>query len=462
MYGISEYRSAYLRGLFSPDQVIADHLRYAKIVQERVNAISVINPNAERLAEESAQRYRQERPLGPLDGIPVIVKDSYHVRGLPRWHGSAIHEGDAVSAFSSEPILRLEEQGAIVLCKGTMPDMGMLGSGISSQFGIVRNPWNPMFSPGGSSSGPGAALACGLGAMALGTDVAGSVRLPAAHCGLAGIKPTQGRIAYSPASTMRSSGVLGRSVSDVIEGLACVGRQASTDPWCLPGRFEPQPIEQVLATMPRVGLILNMGYGKPVVADVEQSVRRAAIRLEQAGCRVEELALHLTDTDFANADRVFKAHAASEIRSSRHPDKVLDLVHDWVQEAERVSMADYDDALNGLLITVHAIQEATCRYDYLICPVIPVIGFPAESPGPGDDAMLLHHTQFTAWFNQTCQPAATYCEGFSKPDRMPIGVQIVGRRFDDSGVLALTQLLEQTRQGSVDYPVFEEVPDYGW
>lgn len=150
----------------------------------------------------------------------------------------------------SEPIARLREAGAIVVAKTTMPDMGMLGSGISSQFGIVRNPWDTTVSPGGSSAGVGASLACGLGAFGLGTDIAGSVRLPAAHCGLAAIKPTQGRIAYSPASTMRSSGVMGRSVSDVVEGLLAVGKQAPTDPMCLPGAFRATAFEEVLQRLP--------------------------------------------------------------------------------------------------------------------------------------------------------------------------------------------------------------------
>ncbi|WP_455676685.1 amidase family protein [Pseudoscardovia suis] len=459
MLNVNQCRAAYLKGDLKPSEVIAAHQQYAQSVAKATNAISVLNSHAPDQAKESDKRYAAGEPKGPLDGVPVIVKDSYHVAGLPRWHGSAIHDGDLVSAFSSEPIERLEEAGAIVIAKGTMPDMGMLASGISSQFGIVRNPWDVRMSPGGSSSGVGAALASGLAAFGLGTDIAGSVRLPAAHCGLAAIKPTQGRIAYSPASVMRSSGVLARTVADVIEGLAVVGQQLASDPWCLPGRFVPVTAQQVLARTPRVGVLLDMGYGVAPGPQIVAAVESAARRLNDMGCIVEPISLSLTDADFDNADRVFKAHAAAEIRGSRHPAAVLGLVAEWVKEAEGLSMADYEDAMNGLLVTVARIQKAIEQFDYLVTPVIPVVGFPAESPGPGDNTELLHHTQFTAWWNQTTQPAAVYCEAMDEATHLPIGVQVVGRRFDDAGVLALAGVLESTRGFDMEFPTFEEAPD---
>lgn len=460
MFGVADYRTSYLKGTLTPTKVIADHAQYAKTVAEKVNAISVMNPAAMIQAKASEVRYFAGMSLGPLDGVPVVVKDSYHMKGLHRWHGSAIHDGDPVSSFSSEPIRRLEEQGAIVVAKTTMPDMGMLASGISSQFGVVRNPWNTEMSPGGSSAGAGASLASGLGAIGLGTDIAGSVRLPAAHCGLAGIKPTQERIAYSPASTMRSSGVLGRSVDDVIYGLSAVGREASTDPWSLPGKFIPVAEQTVLGRAPKVGVLFEVGYGEEVDSRVVAAVDHAAKRLESMGCVVSDVSLSLSEKDFSNADRVFKAHAAAEIRSSSHSEAVLPLVAVWVEEAAHLSMADYEDAMNGLLGTVARIERDIRDYDYLISPVIPVIGFPADSPGPGDEQELLHHTQFTAWWNQTTQPAAVYCERVDAGTGLPIGVQVVGRRFDDAGVLALAKALEATRGFSEEFPTFEGVPDY--
>lgn len=461
LLGVSEYRAAYRSGRLSPEEAVSDLLAYAERVSEQVNAVSAVSPTASEEAVQSARRWKAGAPKGPLDGIPVVVKDSYHVQGMPRWHGSAIHDGDPVSEFSSEPIERLREAGAIIVAKGTMPDMGMLASGISSQFGIVRNPWDLRMSPGGSSSGPAASVACGLGALALGTDIAGSVRLPAAQCGLAGIKPTQGRIAYSPASTMRSAGVLARSVADVEEGLAVVGKAASTDPWCLPGAFSPTTFETVAERLPRVALVPDMGYGVACEPAVKDAARAAASRLQDAGFVVDELALKLTEADFDDADTVFKAHALAEIRASRHPEAVLPIVAQWVSSGADAPMADYEDALCGLLATVARIEKALRPYDFVICPVVPHVGFPADVPGPGDEEELLFHTQFTAWFNQTCQPAAVYRETFDAQSGLPVAVQVVGKRFDDAGVLAVARCLEETRPAAGrPFPQFEGAPDY--
>lgn len=421
LFGTARFRSAYRRRELSPVEAVEAQLAYAGEVSDKVNAISQISPTAIDEARESERRWAAGCPIGPLDGVPVVVKDSYHIAGMKRWHGSAIHNGDAPSTGTSEPIARLREAGAIVVAKTTMPDMGMLGSGISSQFGIVRNPWDTTVSPGGSSAGVGASLACGLGAFGLGTDIAGSVRLPAAHCGLAAIKPTQGRIAYSPASTMRSSGVMGRSVSDVVEGLLAVGKQAPTDPMCLPGAFHATVFEEVLQRLPRAGLLLDVGYGTP------------------------------TDPVVA---------AAAEVRASRHPEAALDLVGRWLEGADAIPMADYEDAMCGLLATVAKIEQAAGSFDFLISPVIPTLPFAADSPGPGDEDILLHHTHYTAWFNQTGQPAAVYREANDAATNLPIGVQVAARRFDDAGALAVAGYLEATRPAVSPFPTFEKVPAY--
>ena len=117
--------------------------------------------------------------------------------------------------------------------------------------------------------------------------------------------------------------------------------------------------------------------------------------------------------------------------------------------------------MNGVLSTACHVIDETKRFDYLISPVIPVVGFNADIPGPGDDEQLLHHTQFTAWFNQTCQPAVVYCEGVDQTSKLPVGIQIVAKRFDDAGALAIAGALEQSRPETINYPHFEGVPEYG-
>ena len=434
LFGTARFRSAYRRRELSPVEAVEAQLAYAGEVSDKVNAISQISPTAIDEARESERRWAAGCPIGPLDGVPVVVKDSYHIAGMKRWHGSAIHNGDAPSTGTSEPIARLREAGGIVVAKTTMPDMGMLGSGISSQFGIVRNPWDTTVSPGGSSAGVGASLACGLGAFGLGTDIAGSVRLPAAHCGLAAIKPTQGRIAYSPASTMRSSGVMGRSVSDVVEGLLAVGKQAPTDPMCLPGAFRATAFEEVLQRLPRAGLLLDVGYGTPTDPVVAAATQTAAARLEAAGFAVESVSLGLGEADFANADLVFKAHAAAEVRASRHPEAALDLVGRWLEGADAIPMADYEDAMCGLLATVAKIEQAAGSFDFLISPVIPTLPFAADSPGPGDECCC---TTRTTRPGSTKPASRRRCGANDAATNLPIGVQVAARRFDDAGALAV-------------------------
>ena len=259
---------------------------------------------------------------------------------------------------------------------------------------------------------------------------------------------------------MRSSGVMGRSVSDVVEGLLAVGKPAPTDPMCLPGAFRATAFEEVLQRPPRAGLLLDVGYGTPTDPVVAAATQAAAARLEAAGFAVEPVSLGLGEADFANADLVFKAHAAAEVRASRHPEAALDLVGRWLEGADAIPMADYEDAMCGLLATVAKIEQAAGSFDFLISPVIPTLPFAADSPGPGDEDMLLHHTHYTAWFNQTGQPAAVYREANDAATNLPIGVQIAARRFDDAGALAVAGYLEATRPAVSPFPTFEKVPAY--
>ena len=185
-------RAAYRTGAVTPVDVLAATLARIAERDPIVNAIAHLDLDGARTAAQaSTLRWRQGRPRGPLDGLPVTVKDSIHAAGMPWRHGSAAHTAAPEATVDAPPAARLREAGAVILGKTTMPDFGMLASGVSSLYGIVRNPWNPARSPGGSSAGAGAALAAGIGYGAVGTDIAGSVRLPAAHCGLVALKPSR-------------------------------------------------------------------------------------------------------------------------------------------------------------------------------------------------------------------------------------------------------------------------------
>ncbi|MFZ1428980.1 MAG: amidase family protein, partial [Geminicoccaceae bacterium] len=209
-------------------------------------------------AAASEERWRHVRPLGPLDGVPVTIKDSIHKNGWPWMHGTAANRNRPPSSFDAPPAARLAEAGAVTLAKTVMPDFGLLASGVSSAFGIVRNPWRTDASPGGSSAGAGASLAAGIGFASVGSDIAGSVRLPASQCGLVALKPTQGRIPHLAPSTMRSAGPMARNVADAAALLTVLAGADPRDTLALPP--EATPFEATLAGEVRglrIGLLLD-------------------------------------------------------------------------------------------------------------------------------------------------------------------------------------------------------------
>ena len=341
-----------------------------------------------------------------------------------------------------------------MVAKTTMPDFGALASGISSQFGIIRNPWDTSLTPGGSSSGAAAALAIGVAPVAMGTDIAGSVRLPAAHCGLAAIKPTQGRIAYTPASMTRSAGPMARTASDLETMLEAVGRADASDPWCLPGEFTAATWRADQIRGMRVGVLTDVGYGLPVDAETRAVVSKAADQLAAWGADVGDFGLGLTDADFDAFDLTFKLHILAEIDGApadRRP-RALEVVRTWSDTARGTGAVEA--ALAGLVVDKarDRVVTATAGYDLIVAPVLPVPTFAADDFGPSGDVSPLYHACFTQWFNQTGQPAASICGGRTAVSGMPIGLQIAGQRFRDAEVLRAAVLLEEAFAIDLPWP----------
>lgn len=454
----TDFEAGYASQELDPLSVVEDALQAAHAAKVAFNAISAIDERCLVAAAESRDRYAAGAPRGALDGVPVLVKDSYHCEGLPRWHGSALHDGAPLSAFDSTPVRRLREAGAIVVAKTTMPDFGALASGISSQFGIIRNPWDTSLTTGGSSSGAAAALAAGVSPVAIGTDIAGSVRLPAAHCGLAAIKPTQGRIAYTPASMTRSAGPMARSASDLETMLEAIGLADVSDPWCLPGRFVAATWGADRIRGMRVGVLNDVGYGLPVDVETLGVVRRAADQLAAWGAEVDDLRFGLTDADFDTFDLTFKLHVLAEIDgepAERRP-RALQVVRTWSDSARGTGAVEA--ALAGLALDEarDRVVAATAGYDLILAPVLPTPTFPADAFGPSSDVAPLYHACFTQWFNQTGQPAASICGGRTAASGMPIGLQIAGQRFRDAEVLRAAVLLEQAFALDLPWPGFAD------
>lgn len=445
-------RSEYRSGAVTPIDVLELTLARIEACNPAINAMAYVDATgAHTAAEESMRRWAAGTPLGPLDGLPVTIKDSVHAVGMPWRHGCAANADLPDSTYDAPPAARLKEAGAVIVGKTTMPDFGMMAAGVSSLYGITRNPWDLSRSTGGSSAGAGASLAAGIGFSSVGSDIAGSVRLPAGHCGLVALKPTQGRIPHTAPSTMRSAGPMGRTVDDVMDMYDVLTRADARDLWSLPPEISPVDRNALAPKGFRIGILTELGAGFGADDAVLSVMTDAAAALRDAGADVSAMAPVFADDPYPSLDRLFQVRAAAELESIRAD--LRELVHPAIREwcAPGADYRATDFARDGEAVAHSAERmRAVCAaFDYVIAPIIPTVGFAAEHCGL-DPAYPLAHCGFTAWFNQTAQPAAALCFGMS--DGMPIGIQVVGPRFADRQVLGLTKWLERNRPVTLSWP----------
>lgn len=452
----AELRQGFMDGAITPLDVLEDTLERIAEVNASINGIAHLNrAEAERQAEASGERWRAGRPLSLIDGLPISIKDSINAVGTPWRHGSRGHVEVPAATADSPPAARLKEGGAVIFAKTTMPDFGMSASGVSSLYGIVRNPWNLSTSPGGSSSGAGATLAAGVGVAGIGTDIAGSVRIPASHCGLFALKPTQGRIAHLAPSTVRSPGPMARSAREGAELYGVIAKPDPRDNSSLPGSHvgvPPLPGDTDIRDL-RVGLLLDLGYGEALHPYVAAAVLDAAEVLRDAGAEVTEVPPVFDEDPYAPLDRVFQVRARTEWEGipEHLRDDVLPAIADWCLEAATLSATQHSRDLHHVQSSAARVYSRLSGFDIIVSPTLPGVGYSAEMVGLDEDRPLAH-CSWTCWSNQTGQPAANVA--FGSADGHPIGIQIWGRRFDDERVLALAQWLELRRPVEMPWPTF--------
>ena len=228
---------AYARGTLSPREAVRACLDRIAEQEPTLNAMVLVDEDgAERAAAESEIRWRAGRPLGALDGVPATVKDLVDLAGFPTRRGS--HVTDAAPVTQDAPaVIGLKAAGAVILGKTTTTEFGWKSPGDCPLNGVTRNPWNTAMTPGGSSSGAGAACAAGYGPLHIGTDAGGSIRIPASWCGIVGLKPSFGRVPQWPLGAFAQVAVAGpmtRTVADAALMLDAIGRFDWRDPLCLP------------------------------------------------------------------------------------------------------------------------------------------------------------------------------------------------------------------------------------
>src|SRR5262245_4393628 len=447
----------YARRDLSPVEVTRTALARIDAWEPRINAMyRVARDAALEQAHGAESRWRSGAPLSAIDGVPLTIKENIVTRGDPAPIGTRANENAPPQSVDAPPAARVREAGCVLLGKTTMPDYGMLSSGVSSLHGVTRNPWRTDRNPSGSSSGAAAAAVAGYAPLHLGTDIGGSVRLPATHCGIFALKPSLGRVPVNPPYMGRVVGPMTRSVSDAALLMGIIARPDARDFMSLPYQeLNFTALPPLEAKRLRIGLLPDMGVGLEVHPDVRAATEAAATALAGAGCGVESIRSFLSEEMFDGMCRFFEARSYNDLMhlSAGKRGKVLPFVAEWCSwRAAAFSGRDVMQAYTLVMAMREAAVAAIQPYDFILSPVSPILAYEAELAAPGNDPRhALPHIAFTVPYNMSEQPAASVNWGHSS-DGLPIGVQVIGKRFDDTGVLALARLLEELRPKQRAWP----------
>jgi aspartyl-tRNA(Asn)/glutamyl-tRNA(Gln) amidotransferase subunit A len=450
-----ELSTAYRTRKLSPVEVTHAALSRIEAWEKKINAMYAIDAaGALAMAAASQERWRRRKPLSAIDGVPITIKDNIAMKGFPTPVGTAA--GDMTpSASDAPPTARVREAGCVLLGKTTMPGFGMLASGVSSLHGITRNPWNVARNTAGSSSGAGAGIVAGYGPLALGTDIGGSVRLPAAYNGIFALKPSLGRVPIYPPYLGRVVGPMTRNVTDATLLMTALSKPDARDYMALP--YQDIDWTGSLAGDVRgkkLGLMLEAGVGLKSQPAVRHAIERAGKAFARAGALVEPVSSFVTHEMLVGLDRFFQARllAEYELLPAKRRAKVLPFVAAWCKRAKRLTAVDASRALGQVFLMREKAVAAIQKFDFLLSPTSPITAYAVDEATPGNDpAKPFEHIGFTAPFNMSEQPACSICAGYDA-DGLPIGLQIVGHRFDDVGVLRMARAYETLRPAMRPWP----------
>ena len=408
-----------------------------------INAYSEVFAEAAlaRAAQLDAEA-RAGRIRGPLHGVPIGVKDLFQVEGTFTRRGSRLYANDR--AAQTVPVVeRMLGAGAVMVGKNTTPELGWKASSTSPLTGVTRNPWDPSRTTGGSSSGSAAAVAAGTVPISIGSDGGGSLRTPAAFCGVFSLKAHLGRIPtfpVSPAEQLSCAGPITNSVADHALALDVLQGPDERDPNSLP----PSGVSYLAAlAAPRARLrvvLVPTLFGKPVQAEVAEVADAAfdAIRRELG---IEEVRTEVAWSDpVAIFDALWVARASLYKELDPAKKALLDLgFARQVELSAKLALEDHLRALQARARFCREVAESFRAFDLLLVPMVPIEPFAAEAEGPAgmDPAPPVPWARWTPFshpFNVTGQPAASVPCGWTRAG-LPVGLQVVGRRFDEAAVL---------------------------
>ena len=434
----------------SPVDALRACLDRADAVNPAMNAVVTFDrEGAEAAALASEARWAAGTALGPLDGVPITVKDNIPTAGLRSTWGSRLY-GEHVPELDETPVLRLREAGAVVIGKTNVPEMTLQGYTWNPIFGTTRNPWNTALTPGGSSGGAVAAVAAGIGPIALATDGGGSIRRPASHAGLVGLKPTTGRVprrdGFPPILLdFEAIGAIARTSADLVAAMAVISQP---DPTSV-GTTGYGPITPLAGALPKSRRILFVPTfaDAPVDPEIADSVQEAARQLAALGHRIEDgRGFALADAMNAAWPAIAQTGLAWLVR--RDPARLAALgpaMRQMAESGEHIPATDYFDALQAALVLRQDLARLFTTYDLILTPTAAALPWAADIPFPAEIAGRPVGPRGAAIFTGFVNAAGL--PGISIPCRpsaggLPIGFQLVAPWGGDEALLALAAAYE--------------------
>lgn len=464
MSTVIEIATGVRRREISAREALDECHRRVELVNDHVNAFAFLDwPQAERCAAGIDAAIDQGGDPGMLAGVPFGVKDIENCAGMPTTHGSLVFKNAAPATRDDPNIARLRRAGAVPVGKTTTPEFALDSITNSRAFGTTRNPWDRTKTPGGSSGGSAAAVSAGMVPFATGTDDGGSIRSPAAFCGLVGLKPTLGLVARADGlSDLNVVSVLTRTaldaarLLDVMAGRDDVDKMSQASPTA--GMLEAG-LQEVVASGLRALWSPDLGY-VPVDQDVATIAASAAMVVcEAAGCDLSGEP-HV----FSNANEALVPIIGHRMRSRLEylgiwPDHAADMAdgpRQWLEQYGSPTPREYGVAL-ALRAKVEAeIASFFSEYDLLLTPTVACPAFDADGPVPdvidGKDASGTGAEAFSMLANAAWLPAISIPAGLTK-EGLPVGLQVIGRRWSDGLLLQMAHLLYSVRPWPLNAPI---------
>lgn len=438
------------RRAISPTEVVRSSLARIERMEPTIRAFTHLDPDAAlRDANDLEHQYRGSDDLPPLYGIPIPIKDLIAVRGVPLTRGSKIFQ-NFIPEEDAPAVARLRRAGAVILGKTQTSEFGWKAATANPLFPETRNPTNPAYTAGGSSGGSAAAVAAGYCPIAIGTDAAGSIRVPAAFCGVVGFKPSMGRVPVfppAPVGPLNQIGPITRNAGDARAALAVMAGPDERDIYSLPRGMDVSALHRLEGL--RIGWSENLGF-MPIEPEIARICETAAKRFAGAGALLRPLGVALEDPRPAAAMYYECGIAMAATKAANWRDSIDPGLVPVVEKALTRTAIDFAAAqlFRGMFLA--HFTEAMNDLDLLVTPVAPVEAFAADKNGPGSiDGTAVNPFDWlglTAGFNLIGLPAASVPCGYTRAG-LPVGLQIVGRRFADSLVLRAAEVFEETSVG---------------